>query len=251
MDFTPPYETVDSLKVRLKEMYDAVEIGNVKGIAWFVCWWGGNKMSFFENTKKPEGFGGKIMVAMMNSGHSKLADWGMSFLSLSTDAAVLDCGCGGGANLRKLLKLCANGTVTGIDYSSVSVEKSKRLNAKAISEGRCCVLEASVAALPFEDNKFDVVTAFETVYFWPGLVDCFREVYRAMKNSGTFLICNEATGDTNKNDKWTQIISDMTIYRDVQLKTALEEAGFTDIQIHKNAHQDWLCVTGQKQEKHG
>ncbi len=82
------------------------------------------------------------------------------------------------------------------------------------------MLEASVAALPFEDNKFDVVTAFETVYFWPGLVDCFREVYRAMKNSGTFLICNEATGDTNKNDKWTQIISDMIIYRDVQLKTA-------------------------------
>ena len=35
--FTPPYETVDSLKARLAEMYDTVEIGNVKGIAWFVC----------------------------------------------------------------------------------------------------------------------------------------------------------------------------------------------------------------------
>ena len=35
--FTLPYETVDSLKVRLEGMYDAVEIGNVKGIAWFVC----------------------------------------------------------------------------------------------------------------------------------------------------------------------------------------------------------------------
>lgn len=250
MDFTPPYETVDSLKVRLKEMYDAVEIGNVKGIAWFVCWWGGNKMSFFENTKKPEGLGGKIMVAMMNSGHSKLADWGMSFLGLSTDAAVLDCGCGGGANLCKLLKRCPNGTVTGIDYSSVSVEKSKKLNAKTISEGRCCVLEASVAALPFEDNKFDVVTAFETVYFWPGLVDCFREVYRVTKTGGIFLICNEATGDTDKNDKWTQLIDGMTIYRDAQLKTALREAGFTNIQIHKNK-KDWLCVTGQKQEKLG
>ena len=100
-------------------------------------------MSFFENAKKPEGLGGKIMVAMMNSGHGKLADWGMSFLSLSTDAAVLDCGCGGGANLRKLLKRRPNGTVTGIDYSSVRVEKSKRLKAKAISEGRCCVLEVS------------------------------------------------------------------------------------------------------------
>ena len=250
MDFTPPYETVDSLKVRLKEMYDAVEIGNVKGIAWFVCWWGGNKMSFFENTKKPEGLGGKIMVAMMNSGHSKLADWGMSFLGLSTDAAVLDCGCGGGANLCKLLKRCPNGTVTGIDYSSVSVEKSKKLNAKTISEGRCCVLETSVAVLPFEDNKFDVVTAFETVYFWPGLVDCFREVYRVTKTGGIFLICNEATGDTDKNDKWTQFIDGMTIYRDAQLKTALREAGFTNIQIHKNK-KDWLCVTGQKQEKLG
>lgn len=250
MDFTPPYETVDSLKVRLKEMYDAVEIGNVKGIAWFVCWWGGNKMSFFENTKKPEGLGGKIMVAMMNSGHGKLADWGMSFLGLSTDAAILDCGCGGGANLCKLLKRCPNGTVTGIDYSSVSVEKSKKLNAKTISEGRCCVLETSVAVLPFEDNKFDVVTAFETVYFWPGLVDCFREVYRVTKTGGIFLICNEATGDTDKNDKWTQLIDGMTIYRDAQLKTALREAGFTNIQIHKNK-KDWLCVTGQKQEKLG
>lgn len=38
-------------------------------------------MSFFENTKKPESLGGKIMVAMMNSGHGKLADWGMSFLN--------------------------------------------------------------------------------------------------------------------------------------------------------------------------
>ena len=207
-------------------------------------------MSFFENTKKPEGLGGKIMVAMMNSGHSKLADWGMSFLGLSTDAAVLDCGCGGGANLCKLLKRCPNGTVTGIDYSSVSVEKSKKLNAKTISEGRCCVLETSVAVLPFEDNKFDVVTAFETVYFWPGLVDCFREVYRVTKTGGIFLICNEATGDTDKNDKWTQLIDGMTIYRDAQLKTALREAGFTTIQIHKNK-KDWLCVTGQKQEKLG
>lgn len=208
-------------------------------------------MSFFENTRKPVGLGGKLMVAMMNLGHSPVARWGLQFLNAAPDAKMLDCGCGGGANLRKLLKRCPNGTVIGIDYSSVSVEKSKRLNAKAISEGRCCVLEASVTALPFEDNKFDVVTAFETVYFWPGLADCFREVYRVTKTGGIFLICNEVTGDTDKNDKWTQIISDMTIYRDVQLKMALEEAGFTDIQIHKNAHQDWLCVTGQKQEKHG
>ena len=37
-------------------------------------------MSFFENTRKPVGLGGKIMVAMMNFGHSAMAEWGLSFL---------------------------------------------------------------------------------------------------------------------------------------------------------------------------
>ena len=35
--FTPPYETVQSLKVRLEEMYADVRVGNLKSIAWFVC----------------------------------------------------------------------------------------------------------------------------------------------------------------------------------------------------------------------
>ena len=54
-------------------------------------------MSFFENTRKPVGLGGKIMVAMMNFGHSAMAEWGLSFLQPAPDAMVLDCGCGGGA----------------------------------------------------------------------------------------------------------------------------------------------------------
>ena len=32
-------------------------------------------MSLFENTRRPTGLGGKIMVAMMNLGHRALADW--------------------------------------------------------------------------------------------------------------------------------------------------------------------------------
>ena len=61
-------------------------------------------MSFFENTRKPVGLGGKIMVAMMNVGHSAVARWGLQFLNAAPDAKVLDCGCGGGANIERLLK---------------------------------------------------------------------------------------------------------------------------------------------------
>ena len=121
-------------------------------------------MSFFENTRNPVGLGGKIMVALMNLGHSPVARWGLRFLELNLDAKVLDCGCGGGANIKRLLKLCPKGTVRGIDYSPVSVEKSKRVNKAAVARGRCDVLCASVAELPFESEQFDLVTAFETVF---------------------------------------------------------------------------------------
>ena len=115
-------------------------------------------MSFFENTRKPVGLGGKIMVTMMNLGHSPVARWGLRFLELPLDAKVLDCGCGGGANMKRLLKKCPQGIVKGIDYSPVSVEKSKKVNEAAIAEGRCAVLQGSVADMMFADNWFDAVT---------------------------------------------------------------------------------------------
>ena len=201
-------------------------------------------MSFFENTRKPVGFGGKVMVSMMNLGHTPVATWGLEFLRLSPDAKVLDCGCGGGSNIKRLLKSCPRGIVKGIDYSPVSVEKARKVNHAAIAEGRCSVLQGSVADMIFADASFDAVTAFETVYFWPALPQCFQEVYRVLKPGGTFLICNESNGDTDKDEKWTEIIGGMVIYKSDELKAYLEQAGFHDVQIHKK--KNWLCITARK-----
>lgn len=202
-------------------------------------------MRFFENTRKPRGFGGKLMVAMMNIGHGALARWGLGFLSIPADAHVLDCGCGGGANIKKLLNKCPQGQVIGIDYSSVSVEKSRRLNRLAIAQGRCAVRQASVLALPYEDSRFDVVTAFETVYFWPSLVASFQEVGRVLAPGGTFFICNESNGETKKDDKWCDRIGGMRIYNARELQAALEQAEFCHVCIHKN-HRGWLCIVAEK-----
>ena len=46
-------------------------------------------------------------------------------------------------------------------------------------------LQGSVADMIFADDWFDAVTAFETVYFWPDLPQCFRDVYRVLKPDGT------------------------------------------------------------------
>lgn len=185
------------------------------------------------------------MVSIMNTGHRALAGWGMEFLPLAPDARVLDCSCGGGANIRELLKRCPQGIIKGIDYSAVSVEKARGLNEKAVQECRCVIWQGSVERIIFADAWFDAVTAFETVYFWPELPDCFREVRRVLKPGGIFLICNECGGDSARDDKWTGMIDGMTIYRDAQLKAALEQADFRDVQIHKN-ERGWLCITARK-----
>ena len=202
-------------------------------------------MSFFENTRKPKGLGGNIMVDMMNLGHRALAAWGFGFLNVPKDARVLDCGCGGGANIKKLLKMCPNGIVKGVDYSPVSVEKSGEVNQKAISEGRCVILKESVDDMMFASSWFDAATAFETVYFWPDILRSFHEIYRVLKPGGTFLLCNECGGDNAKDEKWTKKIEGMTIYKDTELESFLKQAKFKNIRVHKNP-KGWLCITAEK-----
>lgn len=67
-------------------------------------------------------------------------------------------------------------------------------NRDAIAEGRCSVYEGSAELLPFGANHFDVITAFETIYFWPNLPNTLKEIKRVLKPGGTFLIVNEADG---------------------------------------------------------
>lgn len=47
--------------------------------------------NFFQQTRKPEGFLGKMMVGGMNGGgHAKLADWGMSHLEVAGVTAIAE-----------------------------------------------------------------------------------------------------------------------------------------------------------------
>lgn len=191
-------------------------------------------MSFFENTRKPVGFGGKIMVAMMNLGHSPVARWGLRFLELAPDARVLDCGCGGGANIKRLLKKCPQGIVRGVDYSAVSVEKARNLNRTAIQKGRCAVWQGSVERIIFAKDWFDAVTAFETVYFWSDLPQCLREVRRVLKPGGILCGCFYVAGECKQSDWFVRHVYERTgfftpPYETVSSLKARLEGMYTDV----------------------
>lgn len=201
----------------------------------------------FSNTRKPEGFWGRMMVAGMNGGsHAEMASWGLDFGGVPAEGEILDIGCGGGANLQRLMKRSIKGKVTGVDYSPVSVEKSKKVNAEAIAQGRCKVLEASVSSLPFKDNTFVMATAFETVYFWPEIENSFAEVMRVLVPGGKFLIVNEDDGLSGKNEKWERMVTGMHTYTPDELKKHLAAVGFRDITVTQDKKKHWLALTAAK-----
>lgn len=201
-------------------------------------------------TRKPEGFLGKLMVETMNSGHSVMADWGMSVLDTVSAAHIVELGCGGGRNARELLKRYPGSELTALDYSDISVEKTVKTNRKTIASGRCTVIKGDVSSLPFEDGSFDLATAFETVYFWPGLRECFAEVYRILSPGGYFLICNESDGTDEVTLKYAKIIDGMSYYTVDQLTDALYAAGFSLAEAVHHPSMPWIALLAVKEERH-
>ena len=104
------------------------------------------------------------------------------------------------------------------------------------------VCKPAAARFCREMYPFDLATAFETVYFWPGPVESFREVYRTLQPGGIFLIVNESDGENSQDNKWLSVIDGMRIYNGDQLARFLTEAGFSKVIMDKDAKKHWLCA---------
>jgi SAM-dependent methyltransferase len=204
--------------------------------------------NFFLNTKNPRGAGGALMLWMMNKGHAKMAEWGLQYLDIKDNGHILDIGCGGGANIARMLKKAPGLKLYGIDCSELSVAKSIKYNRKAIARKQCVVMYGSVSDIPFRDAAFDTVTAFETVYFWPDIKNDTQEVFRVLKPGGTFFICNEAVRLENGKSSGEYFVKmlDLKVYSPKDFNEILSAAGFEDIRINLSKNKKLICVTAKK-----
>ena len=201
------------------------------------------------NARKPVGELGHQILDRMNKSHENMAQWGVSHFKIESDSIILDIGCGGGRNIERFAEqISKNGKVVGIDYSEVSVEKSIELNMKFIEEGIVEILQGSVSTMPFDDETFDIVTGFETIYFWPDIINDLKEVHRVLKKDGLVFFCNEAVYREGEMEKFKDLIEllDMKIYSEEVLKKLLERTGFKDFKAFINDENDWICVTARK-----
>ena len=136
--------------------------------------------------------------------------------------------------------------MTAVDYSALSVEKARDYNKNEIASGRCTVMQGDVLDLKLPTGKYDLATAFETVYFWPGLEECFGQVFKILKPGGWFMICNESDGTDNVSLKYEKIIDGMKCHPSEELEKALTTAGFTDIRTDHHSSKPWITILAKK-----
>ena len=201
---------------------------------------------FVSQTRKPEGFLGKMMVNGMNGGHAKMADWGLSHIESIVPDEIVELGCGGGRNAGELLSRYPSAKVTAIDYSEVSVAIATDYNKAMIDAGRCKVEQGDVSVLDLPEEHYDLATAFETIYFWPGLERCFTQVAKVLKPGGVFLIVCESDGTDEAGLKYEKIIDGMKCHTIPEIDAALKAAGFSYVKADHHKTKPWIAVLAKK-----
>ena len=144
-----------------------------------------------QQAKNPRGTIGSSMLCIMNAAHTKLTKWALQKVHIKTEAVILDIGCGGGKTIHTLSKRTTFGKIYGIDYSDQAVENSKKPNMKDVKTGKVIIHQANVSSIPYNTNFFDLITAFQTHYFWPDVEHDIKEVLRVLQPNGSFLLVAE------------------------------------------------------------
>lgn len=202
-----------------------------------------------ENAERPRGFWGRLMIRAMNKGHSELTDWALEHVAVQGDFQILDVGCGGGKTVAKLCDRVGSGKVFGVDYSDLCVKKSEQYNHKNILCGKANIRQASVSALPFENESFDLITAVETYYFWPDKLGDLRELLRVLRRGGKVLLVFEMLKTKDDPEKWRAVEERLGIEAVSRegINEILLHAGFQNIRTYIKSGTSWLCAVAEKE----
>ena len=133
----------------------------------------------------------------------------LSMVDIDDRANVLDVGCGNGKMLE-YIHYKTGASIYGFDYSENAINSAR----KRMGE-RGDFKVAIIGEAEYEDNKFDLITSMDTMYFAPNMTAFVSQIYRWLKSKGSF-ICGYQEGDVMKKTK---------DYNTTELAKALRENG--------------------------
>lgn len=163
----------------------------------------------------------------MEKGHRPVGEQAIARMHLSTNARVLDVGCGSGWATRLIAETAVHGRVVGIDISDEMVSLAQSSSA-AFSNVDFKV--ASAEGLPFKDGEFTHAFSMESLYYYSNMSSALREIYRVLENGGRFVTVVDLYLENEPSHQWIPTLNvPVQLLGVADYHSLLNSAGFINV----------------------
>jgi len=177
----------------------------------------------------PRGLAGRIIAWMMPLGHNSIYKRVSKVLNLQPEDDLAEVACGGGHFLKKYASHVRR--IAGLDLSDVQVRMANRKLRSRIATGTAEITLGDASQLPWEDNRFSVVTTMGSIMGFPKPLESLKEMHRVLRSGGRAVVSIENNAEDGKDyskyaEKWG-----MWIWTEEEVLTIMREAGFSEISV--------------------
>lgn len=184
------------------------------------------------NLANPQGEKGIQIGEMMNATNIGMTLESIHALLIEDNENILEIGHGNAGHLKSFLKIAKDLKYTGIDISETMHNEAKNLNIECKDQAEFVLYEGE--KLPFEDEVFDKIFTVNTVYFWKNPVEYLNEIYRVMKDNGTFVL---TFGQRDFMEKLPFTVYDFKLYSNEEMEELISKSHFKRMKISEKEEQ--------------
>ena len=185
-----------------------------------------------QHLANPQGKKGLEIGEMMHATNIGMTLESIKTLLIEDDEHILEIGHGNAGHVRSILNKAENLHYTGIDISETMHHEAKRLNDKFRSQADFVLYEGT--KLPFRDKTFDKIFTVNTVYFWQQPIEYLNEIYRVLKDNGTFVL---TFGQRDFMEKLPFTQFDFTLYNSDEMEETVSKSHFKRMKISEKEEE--------------
>lgn len=172
----------------------------------------------------PRGFVGWIVAWIMPLGHNSIYKRVSKVLNLQPGDDLVEVACGGGHFLKKYASHVRS--VAGLDLSDVQVKMANRKLRSRIAAGTAEIILGDASQLPWEDNRFSVVTTMGSIMSFPKPLESLKEMHRVLRSGGRAVVSIENNAEDGKDyskyvEKWG-----MWVWTEEEVLTIMKKLDF-------------------------
>lgn len=185
-----------------------------------------------QHLANPQGEKGIEIGEMMNATNIGMTLESIKTLLIEDGEHILEIGHGNAGHLKNILDKAKELKYTGIDISETMNKEARNLNVEFKDQAEFILYEGK--KLPFEDEVFDKIFTVNTVYFWENPVEFLNEIYRVLKDNGTFVL---TFGQKDFMEKLPFTVFDFKLYNNSEMEELISQSHFKRMKISEKEEE--------------